>query len=358
MQTPTINQSILGFYSLLQTPYKQATCQLLDDLYRNVRLLCTPERAQVLLAAAQSPLLSRKDMAGVLIPKLTQCILSAPSSTRHLLVKWWAEYPGELLQERVVAPLQQYLTTELYATKKLTLNVMNVIKVLAKLEEANTLGRQLPPDAFYNDLVSEKLDVYDHYIAWRQTHDMPQQSINGEGPFSFCSYPFLLNPRAKSKLLHVEAKIHQDQCVQACRQEATTGNGSRSSKALAAAAGGEERVLPRKPRAFDSDGNAAGLSDEELARGVRRRGDGRGGLRGLFFNMLRNNNDVEEANPREASARIPDAGQSLVRHGSMNLPPPEKSGIPGMHQEMCIIRVRRSHLSEVCVCERERVLLC
>ncbi len=107
----------------------QATCQLLDDLYRNVRLLCTPERAQVLLAAAQSPLLARKDMAVVLIPKLTQCILSSPSSTRHLLVKWWAEYPGELLEERVVAPLQQYLTTELYATKKLTLNVMNVIKV-------------------------------------------------------------------------------------------------------------------------------------------------------------------------------------------------------------------------------------
>lgn len=47
----------------------------------------------------------------------------------QLLVKWWAEYPGELLEARVVRPLQRYLTDELYATKKLTVSVMNVIKV-------------------------------------------------------------------------------------------------------------------------------------------------------------------------------------------------------------------------------------
>jgi hypothetical protein len=68
-------------------------------------------------------------------------------------VKWWAEYPGPLLQERVVVPLQQYLTDELFVTKKLTVSVMNVIKVLAKVEEANQLGRQLPPEAFYNELI-------------------------------------------------------------------------------------------------------------------------------------------------------------------------------------------------------------
>jgi hypothetical protein len=39
----------------------------------------------------------------------------------QLLVKWWAEYPGELLEARVVKPLQKYLTDELYATKKLTI---------------------------------------------------------------------------------------------------------------------------------------------------------------------------------------------------------------------------------------------
>ena len=54
---------------------------------------------------------------------------------------------------------------------------------------------------------SEKLDVEDHYIAWRQAHDTPQHSFGTDGPFSFCSYPFLLSPRAKSKLLHTEARF-------------------------------------------------------------------------------------------------------------------------------------------------------
>ena len=68
-------------------------------------------------------------------------------------MKWWAEYPAELLDKRVVRPLQQYLTDELFVTKKLTVSVMNVIKVLAKVEEANQIGRKLPPEAFYNDLI-------------------------------------------------------------------------------------------------------------------------------------------------------------------------------------------------------------
>ena len=53
---------------------------------------------------------------------------------------------------------------------------------------------------------SEKLDVEDHYVAWRQTHDSPNHGLTVDGPFSFCSFPFLLNPRAKSKLLHTEAR--------------------------------------------------------------------------------------------------------------------------------------------------------
>jgi hypothetical protein len=42
-------------------------------------------------------------------------------------------------------------------------------QVLAKLEEANQIGRHLGPDGFYNQLISEKMDVQDHYTAWRQT---------------------------------------------------------------------------------------------------------------------------------------------------------------------------------------------
>lgn len=69
------------------------------------------------------------------------------------LVSWWSDYPEDLLTQRVLQPLQRYLTTELVVTKKLTVSVMNTIKVLAKIEEANQIGRKLPPEAFYNELI-------------------------------------------------------------------------------------------------------------------------------------------------------------------------------------------------------------
>ena len=83
----------------------------------------------------------------------TNCSQSPSPCALQCLVKWWAEYPAELLEKRVVRPLQQYLTDELFVTKKLTVSVMNVIKVLAKVEEANQIGRKLPPEAFYNELI-------------------------------------------------------------------------------------------------------------------------------------------------------------------------------------------------------------
>ncbi|KAL3132600.1 hypothetical protein ABBQ32_009129 [Trebouxia sp. C0010 RCD-2024] len=399
-----IQESINGLCSAsIQTALYKAAGQLLDDLHRNVRLLGTPERAQVLLAAAQSPLLAEKKLASVLIPRLCNSILTAPSSSRHCLVKWWAEYPGPLLQERVVMPLQQYLTDELFVTKKLTVSVMNVIKVLAKVEEANQLGRQLPPEAFYNELISEKLDVEDHYVAWRQTHDQPQHQFGLDGPFSFCSYPFLLNPRAKSKLLHTEARFLMTQTVHQARIEQANGSGR---------AGVEERVLP--------DHKASLLAkDAELQVDVRsaavggRRGDprrqgarsGAGALRNLWQNMWRNNGEGEApaegtpgyqaADERQMVAREvsgsrlhshvststsgttsdphhlqpppPHAAAVGLRHtsssgsgsgsfgaddiglqraSSMNLPKPEESGVPATHPDMCILRIRRNHLVE------------
>jgi hypothetical protein len=55
--------------------------------------------------------------------------------------------------------------------------------------------------------------VQDHYTAWRQTQDQPQRRHGSDGPFSFCSYPFLLDPRAKSNLLHIEARFQMEQVM-------------------------------------------------------------------------------------------------------------------------------------------------
>ena len=324
---------------------------LIVDLEKNIKLLGTPERAQVLLAAMQNPLLGDSRSANSLIPRVCNIVLASPSSCRHLIVGWLSSYPAELLEQRVVSPLQKYLTDELYATKKLTISVMNAIKVLALVEESNQFGRLLPPEAFYNELISEKLDVLDHYVAWRQTHDMPRHSSSSDGPFSFCSYPFLLNPRAKSKLLHTEARIQMDQTVADARVEAQAGR--RSS---------EEPIIPGPKLPKRSSRSTPGENESIQRRRSRDRAQGsitastsnqRGStsLWRLFpaSRQVHSHESDEEGGYNDSSPDTSDAddsGSSIWKQGSLGLPTPEESGFPGTHPEMCIVRIRRSHLLE------------
>lgn len=104
----------LKSFAVAQTLLK-STSNLLDDLLRHQKLPASAEAAQALLSIFQNPLLRFKEPFATtthgqsfgrdLIPKLTLLLSSAPSATRKLLVKWWAQYPEALLQQ-VVQPLQ------------------------------------------------------------------------------------------------------------------------------------------------------------------------------------------------------------------------------------------------------------
>jgi hypothetical protein len=48
--------------------------------------------------------------------------------------------------------------------------------------------------------------MQDHYLAWRQSHNNDHRSPAGMGPFSFCSFPFLLNAKAKTRLLQARTR--------------------------------------------------------------------------------------------------------------------------------------------------------
>eukprot|EP00798_Chlamydomonas_sp_ICE-L_P023307 gene23307-30545_t len=64
-------------------------------------------------------------------------------------------------------------------------------------------------------------------------------------PFSFCSYPFLLDARAKSNLMHIEARFQMEQSVAQARMEQQLYGGSCTRK--------DERVLT-VPATFPSRG--------------------------------------------------------------------------------------------------------
>ena len=134
--------------------------------------------------------------------------------------------------------------------------------------------------------------MLDHYVAWRQTHDMPQHASGTDGPFSFCSYPFLLNPRAKSKLLHTEARIQMDQTVAQSRlEQQSANNGSNSARGQRREE--EECVVPNEKARLSSALRTSGEGPPGSAGRAHggapgRRRDRQGGLRWLF-NSLRTN---------------------------------------------------------------------
>lgn len=68
---------------LTQTMF-QAASQLLEDLSAHVRLLGSPERAQVLLSVFQHPLLAEHNFAKLLVPRLGTLFINAPMPTRQV----------------------------------------------------------------------------------------------------------------------------------------------------------------------------------------------------------------------------------------------------------------------------------
>lgn len=68
---------------LTQTMF-QAASQLLEDLSSHVRLLGSPERAQVLLSVFQHPLLAEHNFAKLLVPRLGTLFINAPMPTRQV----------------------------------------------------------------------------------------------------------------------------------------------------------------------------------------------------------------------------------------------------------------------------------
>ncbi|GLI67883.1 hypothetical protein VaNZ11_012174, partial [Volvox africanus] len=367
---------------------RDAITALVDDLAAHMGLLGTPERAQVLLAALQHPLLSDPHCARQLLPKLVATAMGAAPVVRTWLVHWWAEYPGPLLESRVVTPLQAYLTRELGATKRLTTPLMDVIKVLARVAEAASRSNSLPSEVFYNALVSEKLDVQDHYSAWRQAQELfTGPDPPKEAPFSFCSYPFLLNARAKSQLLHLEARFQMEQSVAHARMEVQlygrcaaverraaegqvlvksaaagacrgnsngTGRCNSSNGQDASSCSANARISDVTNRHNSSSGRGTGGTSSRRGGGSSCIGSGSGivsdSLRSFFLllrhRISRSSRSSSSDSGSSSSLDDTECRDQDGKGGYIELPPPSECPMPGVHSDMCIVRVRRTHLVE------------
>jgi ubiquitin-protein ligase E3 A len=168
----------------------------------------------------------------------------------------------ELVAKCIVRPLQFLISDELRSRYRVTTRATNATKVIALCHRANEDRRKyaspltrlqqavqsgqdikdidigsgedgddgslIPAEEFYNDMVSEMIDLQQDWVRWKQAQEEMlhnrQHGTSGNGVedddivvgrapepvFSFCDYSFLLSKVAKFKILGIEAHAVMD----------------------------------------------------------------------------------------------------------------------------------------------------
>ncbi|MCO5611487.1 hypothetical protein L7F22_065740 [Adiantum nelumboides] len=132
---------------------------------------------------------------------------------------WLSTYPREIFGGRLVRGVLRYLSNrkEFTSRRGIHQDVSAALKTLWLLYEANKLEHLLPYNEFYSKEISETADFFEEYLKWQQGKD--DQTL-----VSFCQVPFILTPRAKSKILQVEADIWKNKIMKEAIWKQLTGD--------------------------------------------------------------------------------------------------------------------------------------
>ncbi|KAJ3218464.1 hypothetical protein HK099_005037 [Clydaea vesicula] len=191
---------------------------LLAKLQLNLKRLQygDPKMLRQLIILLENPLLQDKSYQESLLKKLCIVIGGLKSKSRAVLKSWLTAYDQDGLG-RIVKIFQQYFDDHYYAGPNSDEALIASVKVLSLLYHANEASKPklLKINCFYSDSLCRKLNFKDEYKIWKRTqqppktghiprsHSMP--NINGFPEFSYFNFPFLFDPVAKTRILHIDA---------------------------------------------------------------------------------------------------------------------------------------------------------
>ncbi|KAL6046302.1 HECT domain-containing protein, partial [Balamuthia mandrillaris] len=213
-ETSNLNfEAIAEFYQLIQALPNSSVLNILmgaqERLLGNMKIsaprLVTAESLRPLFIVLENPLLMNPDYHKSILGPLFLCVGAMPAHSRDILVNWWKNFTVDHLRT-VLVMVQQYITFRILQPPFIPslqedLYIPAATRVLSLLYAASEEGKTIPYNEFYNDLVNERMeikDLKDDFSNWR----------NQTG-FSFCDYPFVLNPDTKSKILQLESLVEQ-----------------------------------------------------------------------------------------------------------------------------------------------------
>lgn len=158
---------------------------------------CPVSKISILLLILLNPLLIETEHYGVL-QHLISVVTSVRPPSSQLLVSMLSRF-GQEEMEQAVQVLQQFIVISLFESNQVTPHVQNAVKFLAILFEANERSGVLPHSSFYNDVVNnDGINIKEDFDRWRHPERFG---------FSFCKYPFLLDPATKARILNLSSQM-------------------------------------------------------------------------------------------------------------------------------------------------------
>ncbi|KAJ3092692.1 hypothetical protein HK102_004154 [Quaeritorhiza haematococci] len=236
---------------------------LLAKLQLNIKRLQTssPRALRQILILLENPLLEDPSYHESLLKKLCLIVAGLKSRAKTILIHWFGKYDAEGFN-RIVSVFQRYLINHFHpGLTKPDEGLIAAVKVLNLLYQGNEAAkpnRVLPISAFYNDILCRKLNFKDEYRTWKKTashldapgktqpstsasssksngaaitlapSSAPLTPLTPSAPsfpilpslssassstldFSYFNYPFLFDPVAKTRIMHIDAMVQMSQ---------------------------------------------------------------------------------------------------------------------------------------------------
>jgi len=164
------------------------------------------------------------------------------SEQRQNLAHILSRQPTDIFAARVVRPVREALDRAFRLQRAgggvPFEAVVQLTRLLGLARDANDVARHraqtggdggsgVPLREFYAPFVSEHLDIQRDYLTWQQNGPC-ERGVDWNSGWSFCSEPWVLNPQAKARLLHIDAamKMQQSQHNTVAAAIAMQGRGS------------------------------------------------------------------------------------------------------------------------------------
>ena len=139
--------------------------------------------------------------------------------------------------------------------------------------------RAVPYTLFYNQVVSEEINLQDDFNRWLSGRRGQQQI------FSFCSFPFILDAGAKSQVLHHDATRQMEDQARAAMFEALFGGAGGVSPFFVLTVR-REHIVEDSLTQLTQAGNRSSLKRPLKVKFHGEEGQDAGGVRKEFFAIL------------------------------------------------------------------------